>query len=160
MLRESVHCSPFGLVPKGRDPGKWRMIVNLSHPEGQSVNDAITSKQSSLRYASLDDAVHFVTRLGCGTMLIKVDIKSAYRIVPVHPADRHLLGIHWNGGVYIDQALPFGLHTAPKIFTPVADAIGWALLKAGVQFQIHYLDDFCFLCLHSLHSNRIRCRHR
>ena len=27
-----VHCSPIGLVPKGRDTGKWRMIVDLSYP--------------------------------------------------------------------------------------------------------------------------------
>ena len=72
-----------------------------------------------------NDAVHFVTRLGCGTMFIKVDIKSAYRIVLVHPADRHLLGIHLNGGVYVDQAVPSSLRTASK-FLPQ-----WLTLLAG-----------------------------
>ena len=30
----------------------------------------------------------------------KIDIKSAYRIVPVHPQDRCLLGMKWDGKVY------------------------------------------------------------
>ena len=35
----SVHCSPVGLVPKGRETGRWRMIVDLSYPSLRSVND-------------------------------------------------------------------------------------------------------------------------
>ena len=30
---------------------------------------------------------------GKRTMLAKVDIKSAFRLLPVHPVDRHLLGM-------------------------------------------------------------------
>ena len=46
--------------------------------------------------------------------------------------------------LHVDQALPFGLHSAPKLFSAVADAIGWALTQAGIPFLIHYLDDFLF----------------
>ena len=35
-----VHVSPFGVIPKG-STGKWCLIVNLSAPEGMSVNDGI-----------------------------------------------------------------------------------------------------------------------
>lgn len=62
--------------------------------------------------------------------------------MPVHPHDRHLLGMCWEGQVFIDQALPFGLRSAPKLFTAVADAVGRALLDAGLPMQLHYLDDF------------------
>ena len=31
------------------------------------------------------------------SLIGKVDIKSAYLIVPVHPSDRHLLGMFWHG---------------------------------------------------------------
>ena len=34
-------------------------------------------------------------RLEQGTQLVKLDIKDAYRMLPVHPADYHLLGIEW-----------------------------------------------------------------
>ena len=42
-------------------------------------------------------------------MLAKLDLKEAYRMVPVHPQDRVLLGMHWKGETYVDAALPFGL---------------------------------------------------
>ena len=54
----------------------------------------------------------------------------------------------WNGGVtntYIDRALPFGLRSAHKIFNAIADFIAWVLSCPGVQFQLHYLDDFLLL---------------
>ena len=139
-----VHCSPVGLVPKGRGTGQWRMIVDLSHPFGRSVNDGISPLLCSLWYSSLDDALLFIKQLGEGTVLIKVDLNSAYRLVPLHPQDRHLFGIEWEGNVYVDQALPFGLRSAPKLFTAVVDAIGWALWQAGITLHIHYFDDFLF----------------
>ena len=142
--REVVHCSPIGLVPKGRQSGQWRMIVDLSYPEGRSVNDGIPDRLCSVNYSAMDEALLFIRRLGRGTRLIKVDLKGAYRIVPLHPQDQHLFGVTWEGQVYVDQALPFGLCSAPKLFTAVADAIGWALLEAGIPFHIHYLDDFLF----------------
>ena len=141
---ESIQCSPIGLVPKGRNTGRWRMIVDLSCPEGRSVNDGIAPLHCSLRYATVQDALQFITVLGRGTCLIKVDLKSAYRIVPVHPDDHHLLGVCWQEQTYMDLALPFGLRSAQKLFTAVADALGWALMQAGAPLHIHYLDDYLF----------------
>ena len=77
--------------------------------------------------------------------MAKVDIESAYRMVPVHPSDRHLLGMEWKGNIYVDTALPFGLRSAPKIFNSVADAIEWILKARGVTNVSHYLDDFIFI---------------
>ena len=45
----------------------------------------------------MDDAVQIHT-LGRGTQLAKWDIKNPYR-VPVHPADRELLGISYNSNI-------------------------------------------------------------
>ena len=64
-----------------------------------------------------------VLELGTGTLLAKLDIQNAYRIIPVHPADRRLLGMSWRGHLYVDSVLPFGLQSAPKVFTAVADAL-------------------------------------
>ena len=35
-----MHVSQFGVIPKG-NTGKWQLIVDMSSPEGQSVNDGI-----------------------------------------------------------------------------------------------------------------------
>jgi len=38
--------------------------------------------------------------------------------------------------------LPFGLRSAPKIFTALADVAEWIAKQAGVKRLMHYLDDF------------------
>ena len=144
-LLSGVHVSPMGLVPKPHQENKFRMIVDLSTPAQKSVNDGIPSDLCSLKYSSVDDAVAKIQVLGKGTMLVKSDLKDAYRIVPVHPDDYHLLGIAWDECVYVDRALPFGLCSAPKIFSVVADFIAWVLHQQGIPHQLHYLDDFLFL---------------
>ena len=97
----------------------------------------------SLQYVGVGDAVRGIMSRGRGTLLAKVDVKSAYRNIPVHPEDRWLLlGTMWRGVLFVDTALPFGLRSAPKIFTAVADAVEWIARSEGVDFVIHYLDDF------------------
>ena len=110
------HISKFGVIPKRHSLNKWRLIVDLSWPEKASVNDGIDSSLCSLTYTKVDAVADAVCLLGRGTELAKADIKAAYRIIPVHPEDRPLLAMQWEGAVYIDGALPFGLRSAPKIF--------------------------------------------
>ena len=140
-----VHVNRIGVIPKKHQPGKWRLIVDMSHPEGRSANDGIEPELCSLKYISVDDAVRLVLELGQGTLLAKLDIQSAYRIIPVHPSDRKLLGMSWRGQLFVDSVLPFGLRSAPIIFTAVADALQWVLESKGVSHILHYLDDFLLL---------------
>ena len=150
-LAEELNCkiqiSRFGVIPKPHQPGKWRLITDLSSPAGNSVNDGVGSHLCSLSYASVDDAVGRIRRLGRGTALAKFDIRaaSAYRMVPVHPVDRLLLGMVWRADLYVDGALPFGLRSAPKLFTAVADGLLWIMGRHGIRDALHYLDDFLLL---------------
>ena len=73
--------------------------------------------------------------------MAKLDVKSAYRIIPVHPQDCFLLGMKWENRVFFDRALPYGLRSAPKIFNAVADALEWIVKDLGVQYLWHYLED-------------------
>ena len=137
----NVHISRFGVIPKRSSSG-WRLILDLSSPEGRSVNDGIDPDLCSLSYVTIDDAARAILESGPGSLLAKIDIKSAYRIVPVHPEDRSLLGMMWDEGLYVDAVLPFGLRSAPKIFTALADALEWIIKREGVRTLFHYLDDF------------------
>ena len=116
-----AHISRFGVIPKQHKPDKWRLIVGLSHPVELSVNDGIPKELCSLSYISVDTAIDHIIELGTGTLLAKIDIKSAFRLLPVHPSDRYLLAMEWNKGIYIDTCLPFGLRSAPKLFNILAD---------------------------------------
>ena len=70
-------------------------------------------------------------------MLAKVDMAHAFRNIPVHPDDRYLLGMCWGYQLNLDSTLPFGLRSAPKIFTAVADALEWVFLHQGVTWSMH-----------------------
>ena len=65
-------------------------------------------------YASLDQAVELARSLGRGSLLAKLDLKEAYRAVPVHPSDQRLLVVSWKDTTCLDKALPFGLRSAPQ----------------------------------------------
>ena len=104
----------FGVIPNGHTPGKWHLITDLSSLKGQSVNDGIAPPLCSLRYVTVDDIAAAAAALGHGALITKLDVESAYRIMPVHPDDHPLLGIKWRDVVYIDAMLPFGLRSAPK----------------------------------------------
>ncbi len=108
-----VHCSPFGVIPKKRKPGRWRLIVDLSTPDGGSVNEGVCKEWSSLHYMSVDHVVEQVLKVGRGAELDKADVKKAYRNVPVHPDDRWLLGMEWQGTTFVDGTLRFWLRSAP-----------------------------------------------
>ena len=90
----------------------------------------------------IQEAVRGIANWGRGTLLAKVDVESAYCNIPVHPGDRWMMGMQWRESVFVDLTLPFGLRSAPKIFTAVANAVEWITRGKGADFVIHYLDDF------------------
>ena len=137
-----IHVSPFGVIPKKGKPNKWRLILDVSSPIGKSVNDGISKEDCSIQYTSVSAVAAEVIKLGKGTQMGKMDIQQAYRNIPVAPADRRLLGMLWQGKVYIDKVLPFGLRSAPLIFSAVADALEWMMIQQGASWVVHYLDDF------------------
>ena len=137
--------SRFGVIPKRGQGNQWRLILDLSHPTGRSVNDGISRELSSLSYASVDQAVERILELGPGTLLAKCDIKQAYRNVPVHPEDRFLLGMEFEGRTYVDTTLPFGLRSAPKLFTALAEALEWCVKRKGLEWLLKYIDDFLIM---------------
>lgn len=72
-----IHTSRFGVIPKGSS-GRWRVIVDMSAPEGAGVNDGIDESLCTLSYVSIADAIGSITSYGTGTLLAKTDVKNAY----------------------------------------------------------------------------------
>ena len=138
-----LHISSFGVIPKRGQPGKWRLIVDLSSPGGSSVNDGIDPQDFTLQYITVDRIIQMVAQHGPGALMAKFDVEAAYRNIAVHPADCSLLGMKWRGQFFIDLTLPFGLRSAPFIFNSVADMVEWILVnRHHVPDLLHYLDDF------------------
>ncbi len=101
-----LQVNRFGVIP--HQPGKWRLIVDLSHPRGSSVSNGIEPELCSLKYMSVDKAVQRILEMGAGTKLAKFDVEGVYRTVPVHPDDRGLLGMRWKGKTYSASSLKSG----------------------------------------------------
>lgn len=134
-------CSPLGLVPK--HDGGWRRIHDLSFPYGDSVNDGIPQAWGALEYTTFDEAVDALLQQGHGAILVKRDLKDAFRHVPIALSDQHLLGFFCDDFYWLERFLPFGLRTSPFLFDLFAKGVNW-ILVAVLQWSVvlHYLDDF------------------
>ena len=111
-------------------PNKLRLIIDLSHPAGHSLNDSIPKSLCSLSYMMVDTTIWHILNMGSGALLAKVDIKLAL-LLPVHPADHHLLAMSWKGDLFIDTCLLFGTQSAPKLFNILADLLSWILERGN-----------------------------
>jgi hypothetical protein len=158
--------SALGAIPKaGTD--EIRLIHDCSQPSGLAVND-YASLDEGTRYQSVQDAVRI---LKPGSFLAKVDLKSAYRSVPVHPSNWQALGLQWcfHGDLeptfMYDTRLPFGSKLAPGIFHRLTQAVCRMLQRKGIRGIIVYLDDFLVVadsyeeCLRALNAlwGLLRC---
>lgn len=132
--------SPIGVIPK--PDGGVRLIHDCSLPKGQSVNDYCTSEWN-LKFASVDDAAALIEE---GYYMAKVDLKSAYRSVPISKHSQRVTGLKWQFGsqtVFLkDTKLCFGSRLAPGIFHRLTQAVKRMLKRHGIKATVVYLDDF------------------
>ena len=136
-----THCSPIGAVEK--DDGSARIVMDLSRPQGNSINEWISKDEFSVLYSKFDDAVKMVVDMGPGCFMSKLDVKHAFRLIPVHSSQWHLLCYQFQGFYYVDLVLPFGLRSSPAIFCRFADLVKWVIINYyGIPMVINYSDDF------------------
>ncbi|XP_011858590.1 PREDICTED: uncharacterized protein LOC105556128, partial [Vollenhovia emeryi] len=81
-----------------------------------------------------------------------IDLEDAYLVVPIHPSYRKFLRFQWRGTTYEWAALPFGLATAPYIFSKILRPAIKLLRSQGFD-SVVYLDDFLLLA-----SSKPACR--
>jgi len=137
----NLHCSPVGAREK--PDGSARIILDLSQPQNNSVNSGIARDEYSVQYSHFDDATNMIKEIGKGAFLSKVDIQSAFRLLPVKPSEWHMLGMRWKEKFFVDTHLPFGCRSSPFIFTVFSDSLEWILTHVkNVTHIKHYLDDF------------------
>ena len=113
---KDFQVSPVQAIPKST-PGKFRFIHNLSAPHNHSVNDAIPERLKSVSYCKISEVVDTLLRSEwTAAVLAKVDLKDAFRMVPIHREDWGYLGIKVDGLYFINSVLPMGCGTSCAIF--------------------------------------------
>lgn len=66
----SIHVSHFGVIPKRRQPGKWRLTLDLSFPQERDKQ----WHSQDLILATVDDATQLIAKQAQGTLLTKINI--------------------------------------------------------------------------------------
>jgi hypothetical protein len=153
---ENLIVSPIGVVTK-KFSAKLRLIHHLSWPrhygeDSDSINEHISAEDRETKLSSFDDAVNMLASIPKSkshlVQLLKLDVRSAYRLVFVHPDDWHCVGMQWRGKYYFDPFLVFGLSSACRHWERVATAIHWiAEHKLGIKLMIHYIDDYLVISI-------------
>ena len=77
-----LHISRFGVIPKKHQPGKWRLILDLSSPDGHSVNDGIRKDPFTVQYMKVDDIIDGIMSLGRAPYLQSLTWKVPIALFP------------------------------------------------------------------------------
>lgn len=97
-------------------------------------------------YEDFDHISALVLSIGQGAFIAKVHIQATFRILPIHPEDRHLLGFTWRGQYYFDNCLSMGCSISCALFGTFSSALQEALLSLyGFSCMSHMLDGFIFI---------------
>ena len=142
----NLQVSPLAIVPKS-SPGSFRLIHNLSAPYNKlSVNAGIPDGEASVTYATVLEVVDFLLSIGPRAYLCKVDVKSAFRTVPIHASDLPLMGLALNGKFYVNACLAMGGRSSCRIYERFSSAVHWICCnKLNIRYISHLIDDFCFV---------------
>ena len=122
--------------------GKCRLILDLRH-----VNKFIPKVKFKM-----EDSRTFLNYVHSPGYMLKFDVKSGYHHVSIHEESQTFLGFQWPLGnsqkprFFVFAVLPFGLSSAPYVFTKVFRPLVKHWRSQGIPLVL-YLDDGAG-CLH------------
>ena len=120
------------MVPK-KDGGQ-RPVINL-----KQLNKFVKSEHFKM------EGLHTVKVLiQQNDWMAKVDLKDAFFMVPIAQQHQHLLLFKTEMGTFHFKCLPFGLCTAPRVFTKVLKPAIELLRSVGIRLVI-YMDDMLIM---------------
>jgi len=120
-----------GIMCRQKPNGAARVILNLSAPDGMSVNEGITAGNFPATMSSTAKWLRMLQRTGRGSWLLKVDWQDAYKHVRVNSADVRLQWFEWLGMYFAELCLVFGAASSAGIYDRAAKVVlDFAIRKA------------------------------
>ena len=153
-----------GFSPKERLSRQVEVNHEFKPPLRDSVNLFISQYDSSVQYASFDQALKLILQLGLGAWLAKSDLESAFRMIPIDFQSIQHLGVIWQEKYLVDTFLLFGNSSSCAIFKTFANFLEWVVEDRTSWRLSHYLDDFFFCrltaeqCLYQMNSFQHICK--
>ena len=117
------------VVPK--KSGGMRPVIDLSR----------LNKFLQVPHFKMETTRSLAKAVTLGDWTISLDLTDAYLHIPIHPEFRKYLRFVHNNKVYEFVCLPFGLATAPLVFTKVVTTLAAYLHKMNLLLHV-YLDDW------------------
>lgn len=136
--------SSLNTVPK-KDSEDRRIILDLSFLKGSFINDQMSKDFSlgdkiNLIYPGFDDLINIIKIKDKGCLLFNCDLKRAYRQIPFDSGDASLVGYCFNGNLYFDKGLTFGLRSAAFFCQRLTSAVRYICQSLSILI-VNYLDD-------------------
>ena len=117
------------LVPKPHQ--RWRPVIDLSR-----LNTFLHVEKFKM-----ETPESIRTSLIPGEWVASIDLSDAYLHIPIHPSSRKYLRFCYKAQVFQFTSLPFGLATAPQVFTMIVKEVKLMALSRGLRIH-QYLDDW------------------
>ena len=133
-----------GIMTRQKPNGAVRVIINLSAPLGNSVNDGIDTDMFPATMSSTAAWLEVLDRVGQGGWMSKIDWSDAYKHVAVRECDLKLQWFSWLGKFFREQCLVFGAASSAGIFDRHAKVLlDLALRKSKFDARLvcQHLDD-------------------
>lgn len=140
-----TRLSPLMTRPK-RDSDKRRVIVDMSFPNGEAVNDGIRicsiyGRDTTYTLPSVQDLAALIQQAPSQAWIWKADLARAYRQLRVDPIDTPLLGFGVESDTYIDLCPSFGCRSSSGACQRLSAAVVYIMAKKGFSL-LAFLDDF------------------
>ena len=120
------------IIPKKN--GSLRPVINL-----KPLNEFV-----QYHHFKMEHLTHLLDLLRGGEFLTTLDLKDAYFTIPIHEDHSKYLRFEWQSQLFEFICLPFGLSSAPRVFTKVMKPIVATLRSKGIKIVI-YLDDLAII---------------
>ena len=126
---QNQFVSPIFDVPK-KDSKNRRVILNL-----KVLNTYIVKTKFKLEgFATISSLI------SKGDFLVSIDLTDAYLMFSMHEETLDYLCFDWRGTRYAYQCMPFGLTSAPRIFTKVLKVVLVFLRNRGIKASAWFDD--------------------
>ena len=112
--------------PKENDT--CRVVVNLNHPYGESINECLSntiypSVEFNLKYPTVDSLIDAIKDKQGDVLLSKIDISRAFHNLRLDPCKYDLMGLSWKDRTYLDISLPVGAKTGSALCQCIMDVL-------------------------------------
>uniref|UniRef100_A0A914YLH6 Reverse transcriptase domain-containing protein n=1 Tax=Panagrolaimus superbus TaxID=310955 RepID=A0A914YLH6_9BILA len=124
--------SPLFTIPK--KDGTLRPVIDL-----RGLNKCVR-----IDHFKMEGLLMLKDLISQGYYLAKLDMKDAYFSIPIAKEHQKFLAFEFEGRYYAFRALPFGLATAPFVYTKIVKQVLLFLRRKGI-LTVVYLDDWLIM---------------